>query len=352
MQFISSNKFKLAAVLPLVLTSLLTACGGSSTATSAPSAPASVFADTKLVGDVAGAAPNTDPNLINAWGIAFNPTGYVWVANTATATSTLYDGNGVRQTLVVKTPPAPIGIVFNGSTDFNGSPFIFSTALGAIAAWSPATDPANAATVFDGSASGTSYIGLAIASNNGANYIYAADFANNKIDVFDAKFAKATLPGNFTDPKVPAGYGPYNIQTIGNRIYVAYAKHAGNFAEHAVGSGIISVFDTAGNLVKQLVAGGTLNAPWGIAQAPANFGTLSGKLLVGNFGDGLIQAYDPDTGAALGMLRKADGSNIVVDGLWGLAFGNGVNNQPTNTLFYTAGPNGTTHGLYGRIDVK
>ena len=349
MQRISRTTFKLAAVLPIVMASLLSACGGGSTATNAPP---SVFADTKLVGDVAGAAPNTDSNLVNAWGIAFNPTGYVWVANTATATSTLYDGNGVPQSLVVKTPPAPIGIVFNGSSDFNSSPFIFSTALGAIAAWSPATDPANATTVFDGSASGTSYLGLAIAAYNGANYLYAADFANDKIDIFDTRFAKATLPGCFTDPQLPAGYGPYNIQTIGNRIYVAYAKHAGRFTEHAVGSGLVDVFDTAGNLIRQLVVGGTLNAPWGITLAPANFGTLSGKLLVGNFGDGLIQAYDPETGAAAGLLRKADGSNIVIDGLWGLAFGNGVNNQPTNTLFYTAGPNGTTHGLYGRIDVR
>ncbi|KQQ45316.1 hypothetical protein ASF61_20370 [Duganella sp. Leaf126] len=341
---------KLTATLSLAAASLLSACGGGSTATSAPP---SAYADTRLVADVAGTAPNTDANLINAWGIAFNPTGYVWVANTGTGTSTLYDGNGVPQPLVVKTPPAPIGIVFNGSgTDFNGSPFVFSTALGAIAAWSPATDAANAATVVDNSASGTSYLGLALATYNGANYLYAADFANDKIDVLDAKFAKATLPGSFTDPKLPAGYGPYNIQTIGSRIYVAYAKHAGRFAEHAVGSGVIDVFDTGGNLLKQLVVGGTLNAPWGMTQAPANFGSLSGKLLVGNFGDGLIQAYDPDTGAAAGMLQKADGSKIAIDGLWGLAFGNGVNNQPTNTLFYTAGPNGSTHGLYGRIDVK
>ena len=351
MHFLSHNKLKLAAALPVAVASLLSACGGSSSGVT--TTPPSLFTDTKLVSDTAGAAPNTDPSLINAWGIAFNPTGYVWVANTGSASSTLYDGNGVRQQLVVKTPPAPIGIVFNGSrTDFNGSPFIFSTALGAIAAWSPATDPNNAAKVFDGSSSGTSYLGLAIGSYSGANYIYATDFANNKVDVFDAKFAKATLPGSFRDPNLPAGYGPYGIQTIGNRIYVTYAKHAGNFTEHTVGAGVVDVFDTAGNLIKQLVAGGTLNAPWGITQAPANFGTLSGKLLIGNFGDGLIQAYDPETGAAAGILRKTDGTNIVIDGLWGLAFGNGVNNQPVNTLFYTAGPNASAHGLYGRIDVK
>jgi uncharacterized protein (TIGR03118 family) len=348
MQFTSRAPGQLVTLAALILSAALTGCGGSST----PAVPDTAFTDTKLVSDTAG-APNTDANLINAWGIAFNPTGYVWVANTGTHTSTLYDGNGVRQTLVVNTPAAPIGIVFNGSkTDFKGSPFIFSTAAGAIAAWSPAVDPNNAATVFDGAAGGSSYRGLAIAGYNGANYVYATDFANNRVDVFDAKFSKATLPGSFRDPNLPAGYGPFGIQAVGDRIYVTFAKHAGNFEELKPGSGVLDVFDTAGNLIKQLVVGGTLNAPWGIVMAPANFGTYSGKLLVGNFGDGLVQAYDPSSGASAGLLKKADGSNIAIDGLWGLAFGNGVKEQPLNTLYYTAGPAGGTHGAYGRIDMK
>jgi uncharacterized protein (TIGR03118 family) len=350
MHFTSRALRRSAVLAPLALAVLLAACGGSSSDTPAQPTP-TALKDTKLVSDTAGAA-NIDANLINAWGIAFNPTGYVWVANTGSATSTLYDGNGVPQKLVVKTPPAPIGIVFNGSqTDFKGSSFIFSTAIGAIAAWSPAIDLANAATVYDGSSSKTSYLGLALAKYNGASYLYATDFANNKVDVFDANFNRVSLPGNFTDSKLPAGYGPYGIQAIGDRIYVTFAQHAGSFTAHTPGAGVVDVFDTAGNLIKQLVVGGTLNSPWGITKAPANFGTYSGKLLIGNFGDGLIQAYDPDTGAAAGLVRKADGTPVVVDGLWGLAFGNGVNNQPANTLFYTAGPGNGAHGSYGRLDL-
>lgn len=349
MQF-TSRAPRLATLATLVLAASLSACGGSDAIS--PTVPPTTFADTKLVSDTAG-APNTDARLINAWGIAFNPTGFVWVTNTGSQSSTLYDGNGVPQSLVVNTPAAPIGIVFNGGkTDFNGSPFIFSTAAGAIAAWSPAADLTNAATVVDNGPAGSSYRGLALANYNGASYIYATDFAKDRIDVFDAKFAKATLPGAFRDPNLPAGYGPFGIQAVGDRIYVTFAKHAGNFEELKPGSGVLDVFDTAGNLIKQLVVGGTLNAPWGIAMAPANFGTFSGKLLVGNFGDGLVQAYDPATGAAAGLLRKADGSNVAIEGLWGLAFGNGVSNQPTNTLFYTAGPGAGAHGAYGRIDMK
>ena len=351
MQFTLRVPSRLATLASLILSATLAACGGDGDNAS-PTVPETAFTDTKLVSDIAG-APNTDPNLINAWGIAFNPTGFVWVTNTGSSTSTLYDGNGLRQTLVVKTPAAPIGIVFNGSkSDFKGSPFIFSTAAGAIAAWSPEVDLNNAATVFNGAASGNSYRGLAIASYNGATYIYATDFANDRVDVFDAKFAKAAMPGGFRDPNLPAGYGPYGIQAIGDRIYVSYAKHAGRFEERTPGAGVLNVFDTSGNLVKRLVTGGTLNAPWGIAIAPANFGTYSGKLLVGNFGDGTVQAYDPNTGAAAGLLHKADGTNIIIDGLWGLAFGNGVNSQPANTLYYTAGPSAGAHGAYGRIDMK
>jgi uncharacterized protein (TIGR03118 family) len=321
-----------------------------------------VFSTTRLVGDVAGAAANTDKNLVNAWGIAFNPTGFVWVANNGSNTSTLYDGNGVPQTLVVATPDEPTGIVFNGSsTDFkitqNGatgaSAFIFSTESGAIAAWSPGVDRNNAIKVVDSAAAGSVYKGLAIASYNGASYIYAADFHNRRIDVFDTTFAKVALPGSFQDSGLPTGYAPFGIQAIGDRIYVTYAQRqaAGEDEAHGAGLGVVDVYDTAGNLIKQLVMGGALNAPWGIAMAPSNFGDYSGKLLVANFGDGTIHAYDAATGAAAGVLSKTDGSAIVIDGLWGIAFGPGVNSQPTNTLFYTAGPGDETHGAYGRIDL-
>ena len=358
------------AAFTLALAATLAACGGGGYSSMpaanpgpiTPTVVSTTFIASKLVSDVAGSAANTDPNLVNAWGLAFNPAGFAWVANNGTNTSTLYDGNGVPQTLVVATPDAPTGIVYNGSgTDFkvsqNGvsgaSPFIFSTESGAIAAWSPGVDRNNAIKVFDGAAGGNVYKGLALANYNGASYVYATDFHNGRVDVFDTNFAKVTLAGSFSDGSLPAGYAPFGIQAIGDRIYVTFAQHqaSGDDEAHGTGAGVLDVFDTAGNLIKRLVTGGALNAPWGIALAPMNFGTYSGKLLVGNFGDGTIQAYDPNDGTPAGPLTRADGSAIVVDGLWGLAFGPGVNSQPTNTLFYTAGPNDEAHGVYGRIDM-
>jgi len=343
----------------------LAACGGGGyggsgnmplATTSPPPVLATTFKLTRLDADTttAGAA-QTDKNLVNAWGLAFNPTGFVWVANNGTNTSTLYDGNGVVQSLVVATPAAPTGIVFNGSAvNFRGSPFVFSTESGVIAAWSPAVDRNNAIKVFDNGPTGAVYKGLALASYNNQSYLYATDFHNNRVDVYDAGFNKTALPGDFTDPGLPAGYGPFGIQAIGDRLYVSFARHAatGDDEVHGAGLGIVDVFDTGGALIKQLLVAGALNAPWGMAMAPSNFGTLSGKLLVANFGDGKINAYDPVSGAFAGSLMQADGSPVMIDGLWGIAFGNGLNSQPTNTLFFTAGPSDETHGLYGRLDMN
>lgn len=333
-----------------------------------PPVAATKFAATNLVSDGTPAAPHTDANLVNAWGIAFNPTGFVWVADNGTNKSTLYDGNGVPQTLVVAIPPgtagdaSPTGIVFNGSQDFkvtqNGitgaSAFIFAGEGGTIAGWSPAVNRTNAITTVDTGANGALYKGLAINVFAGANFLYAADFRNNAVDVYNAAYTKVSLPGSFRDPSLPAGYAPFGIQAIGDRIYVAFAKQTpgSNDETKGPGFGAIDVFDTAGVLMKRLVTDGALNAPWGMAMAPSNFGTFSGKLLVANFGDGKINAYDPATGKFEGALSKADGTPIVIDGLWGIAFGNGVNAQPTNTLFFTAGPSDEVHGLYGRIDMQ
>ncbi len=344
----------------LSLSLALSACGGGGYDTPMaappvvmPPATVSQFKVANLVGDTAGGGAQTDAKLVNAWGLAFNPQGFVWVAANGSDKSTLYDGNGVPQSLVVATPPAPTGIVYNGSGDFRASPFIFATESGKIAAWSPAVDRNNAASVFDGAGAQAVYKGLAIASWNNANYLYAADFHNNRIDVFDAGFNKVTLSGAFRDATLPANYAPFGIQAIGDRIVVAYAQRESGGDDEVAGAGLgaIDVFDTAGNLVKQLVKGGALNAPWGMALAPSNFGSFSGKLLVGNFGDGKINAYDMASGAMAGTLSRADGSAIVVDGLWGIAFGPGVNNQPANTLFFAAGPGDEAHGRYGRIDM-
>jgi uncharacterized protein (TIGR03118 family) len=332
-----------------------------------PPVVASAFATTPLVTDQASGAAHTDTHLVNAWGLAFNPTAFVWVANNGTSTSTLYDGNGVPQTLVVAIPAgtagdaAPTGIVFNGTQDFkvtqNGvtgaSPFIFVGEAGTVSGWSPSVNRTNAVIAVD--TNGTAvYKGLAIGTFAGANYLYAADFRNNRIDVYDAGFQKATLPGGFVDPNLPAGYGPFGIQAIGDRVYVAYAQRetSGNDEVKGAGLGVVDVYDMGGTFLHRLAAGGALNAPWGLALAPANFGDFSNAILVGNFGDGKINAYNPSTGAFMGTLSKSDHTPIVIDGLWGIAFGNGVNNQPTNTLFYTAGPSDESHGIYGRIDMQ
>lgn len=351
----------LCAGLAIVLAAALFACGGGHHHDNRPAA--SVYASTSLVSDTAVLpAVNTDANLVNAWGVAFNPRGFVWVVANGTAKSTLYDGNGVPQSLVVSTPAGPTGIVFNGTQDFklsqNGvtaaSPFIFASESGSISAWSPTVNPTTAVLVYDGSAGGSVYKGLAIGSHGGANYLYAADFHNQRIDVFDASFARVALPGAFSDPSLPAGYAPFGIQVIGERIYVAYAMReaSGDDEQAGAGLGIVNVYDSGGSLIKRLVSGGALNAPWGMALAPVGFGMASNMLLIGNFGDGKINAYDPATGEAAGPLRKADGTPLVIEGLWGIAFGNGLNSQPLNTLFYAAGPNDETHGQYGRIDLK
>jgi uncharacterized protein (TIGR03118 family) len=326
------------------------------------------YAATALVADGTGAA-HADAHLVNAWGVAFNPNGYVWVANNGTNTSTLYDGNGVPQSLVVAIPDgaggaaSPTGIVFSGSsTDFTvsqgsasgASAFLFAGEGGTISGWSPAVNMNAAITMVDDSAAGAAYKGLALAAQGSANFLYAADFHNNRIAVFDSRFAPVATAGGFTDPDLPAGYAPFNIQAIGNKLYVAYAQQDATAHDEVAGAGLglVDVYDSAGTLQQRLVTGGALNAPWGLAMAPANFGPYSGDLLVGNFGDGKINAFDPATGAYKGTLSTADGAPIVIDGLWGIAFGNGLNAQPTNTLFYAAGPGDEAHGAYGRIDVQ
>jgi uncharacterized protein (TIGR03118 family) len=214
-------------------------------------------------------------------------------------------------------------------------------------------DRNNATSMFDGSAGGSVYKGLAIASYNGSRYLYATDFHNRRIDVFNTSYAKVTLPGNFSNPNLPGSYAPFGIQAIGDRIYVTYAQRqaTGDDEVHATDAGEVAVFDTSGTLIKRLIVGSGLNAPWGLALAPSNFGTFSGKLLVANFGNGIIQAFDPNDGAPAGSLSAANGTPLSIDGLWGIAFGPGVNSQPTNTLFYTAGPGDEAHGAYGRIDM-
>lgn len=318
-----------------------------------------------LVSDSAATtALHHDAHLVNAWGLAFNPQAFAWVANAGTATSTLYDGNGVAQPLVVTLAQGdPSGIVFNGSADFSithagvtgAATFIFATLQGQISAWGQNVDATHAFTIVDDSAAGAGYTGLAIDTGAGGDMIYAADFARASVDVFGGSFAPVTTAGGFVDATLPAGYAPFGIQQIAGRIYVTYAQvdPATHRSAAGAGLGLVDVFDKQGNLLSHLIpAGGALDAPWGVALAPANFGKFSNMLLVGNFGDGKINVYDPATGAPAGTLSNNDGTPIVVPGLWALQFGNGLNGQPGNTLFYTAGPGAEAHGLYGRIDLN
>ena len=327
-----------------------------------------------LVSDGFVPADHTDPNLVNGWGVAFNPFGPVWVADNGTGVSTLYDGTGNIVPLVVQIPSPnnplgggnPTGIVFNGSSGFvvskgtvsGPSRFIFATEDGVIAGWAPNLDvpiSTHAVRVIDNSAStGAVYKGLALSAGGSGSLLYAADFHNNRIDVFNSAFKPVKLPlSAFTDPTIPLGFAPFGVQAINGDIYVAYAKQ--DAARHddvkGKGLGFINVFDPNGHLIRRVASRGKLNAPWGMTLAPAGFGRFSSRLLIGNFGDGRINAYDLATGEFVGRLKTADRRPIQIDGLWGLAFGNGFVNQPVNTLFFAAGPGDEQHGLYGRIDV-
>jgi uncharacterized protein (TIGR03118 family) len=356
--FFQRNRNVLASSLLLSLVMQLT-----------PDNRPNVYRVENLVSDGSVAADHTDPNLINGWGVAFNPAGFVWVADEGTGKASLYDGQGNPQALVVaipsaaggETPGRPTGITFNGTGDFavqegGGTPapsaFIFASLDGTISGWAPSVNPTNAILAVDNSASGAIYTGLALAANGDGNFLYAADFHNAKIDVFNENFQPATLAGSFQDSEIPEGFAPFGIQNLNGNLYVTYAQQDEN-AEQSVpgpGLGFVNVFDANGNLIRRVASRGALNAPWGLAIAPADFGRFSNRLLVGNFGDGWINAYDVATGEFIDQLRDGNGEPIRIEGLWGIAFGNGILEQPTNVLFFAAGPNEENGGLYGRIE--
>jgi uncharacterized protein (TIGR03118 family) len=320
--------------------------------------PGNVYKKRNLVSDIDGVARITDPNLVNPWGLSAGPATPVWVADNGTDKSTLYSG-GVRGSVPMIVPlvvditgGAPTGTVFNPTTGFpvNGAParFIFDSEAGTITAWNAGT---TAQTVVP--SSGAIYKGLAIAKKGQSPLLYAADFHGAKIDVFDQGFAHTTVPGGFVDPNLPAGFAPFNVQELAGRIVVAYAKQDPDAEDEVAGPGLgyVDVFDTSGHLLRRLISQGQLDAPWGLALAPSHFGAFSGDLLVGNFGDGAINAYDPRTGQFEGQLKNKDGNPIKVNGLWALRFGNGVTGTPT-TLLFTAGIADEDHGLFGEIVVK
>jgi uncharacterized protein (TIGR03118 family) len=321
-----------------------------------------------LVSDLAGQADHTDTNLVNPWGITASATSPFWVSDNHSGFSTLYNSTGGVLSLVVTIPPpaggqppaAPTGIIFNGdSKSFlvgtnQPARFIFATEDGTISGWNSGS---NAVLQVDNSASGTVYKGLALASSGGSNFLYATDFHNGRIDVFDSSFKTVSMPGGFADSGIPAGFAPFGIQNVGGNLYVTYAKQDSDKHDDVggAGNGYINVFSPTGQMLSRFSSQGPLNSPWGIAQAPAGFGQFSGALLIGNFGDGLINAFDATNGAALGHLNDTNGTPIAILGLWGLRFGNGGQGGDPFKLYFTAGiPGGGAvedHGLFGSISV-
>ncbi len=331
-------------------------------------AAAEHYQQVNLVSDIPGLAQVTDPNLVNSWGIAHPPTGPWWVADNGMGVSTLYNGTGVPfppgHPLIVTIPPppgevgpsTPTGIVFNNGSDFNVAPgkparFIFVTEDGTISAWNSSVDINNATLKVNNSPAAV-YKGVTIAEKDEANFLYVANFRGGSVDVFDTNFNQVILEsGAFTDRKIPAGFAPFNVQNINDKIYVTFAKQDAQKHDNLDGPGLgfVDVFDSDGKLLMRLKHGRWMNAPWGIVLAPEGFGGFSEHLLVGNFGSGQIAAFDPGNGNFNGLLRDHHGDPITINGLWGLGFGNGGNAGPINTLFFAAGINDEQDGLFGAI---
>jgi len=320
-----------------------------------------VFTVHNLVGDSQGSAPLADAKLVNGWGLSAGPATPWWVSNNGTSSSTLYNGSGAKQALTVTVPGGPTGTVFNGAaTDFvvsqNGKSgaarFLFSTLGGTVLGWSPGVNPTTAIPGVDRSSAGAEYTGLATAGDR----LFAADFHNARVDVFDASFNPVSAA--FADPKLPKGYAPFGIQAVAGSIFVTYAKQdaAKKIDVPGNGFGYVDQYTPDGKLVARVASGGRKNAPpnapWGLAMAPSSFGVFSGDLLIGNFGNGRISAYQDRGGGKWvfkGQLRRGDQTIVTIDGLWAIAFGNGAAGGPTTSLYFAAGPGGEAHGLFGSI---
>ena len=350
----------------------------------APTAPARAggiasrsYVQTNLVSDIPGLAAHTDPNLKNPWGTSVGPGTPIWVSDNHAGLTTLYDGAGNPQALQVAIPAppsagpgavgAPTGQAFNTldpmSTDFviskNGKSgpafFLFATEDGTIAGWNPTVDKANAVIAVDRSTTndsagdvGANYKGLTLASTPQGKFIYATSFRFGKVEVFDTHF---NLVNSFTDPTIPAGFAPFGIHNIGGNLYVTFAKQGPGKDDDAAGpgNGFVDVFAPNGDLLQRLVTGGKLDSPWAVTLAPSTFGAFGGDILVGNFGNGRIHAYDQATGAFEGTLSRPNGGPVAIDGLWGLRFAPMTPGAGPNTLFFTAGLNHEADGLFGTL---
>jgi uncharacterized protein (TIGR03118 family) len=318
-----------------------------------------------LVADQPGIADHTDPNLVNPWGNAFSATSPFWIGNNGSGTSTLYDGTGTPNAAIVVQIPSPSGVATGGAvsgvmvnataTAFLLAPgaqsqFAFCTEDGLIAGWNSGVDATHAKVLLDNSKNSANYKGCVIAiPAGGTPQMYVANFYSGKVEVYDQTMKPVAAP--FANPAIPASFAPFNIVVIGGKVYVAYAMPDAEKHDDVAGpgNGYVAVYDLTGNLLGPTISGGNLNSPWGMAIAPATFGDFGGALLVGNFGDGRINAYNPATGALMGTLNDTHGNPLSIDGLWALNFGNNGKNIDPATLYFTAGPGDESHGLLGSI---
>ena len=355
---------------PLVLLATVGLVGALATATAAPAAAGgrhrgadedNRYQQVNLVSDQAGMAEHTDLNLVNPWGLAFGTTTPLWVSDNGKMVSTLYSGATTPTTpvnavpLVVSVPgtAGPTGVVFSGAVNFaitkgdktGPALFIFAGEDGDISAWNQTGDRTKA--VLMAHTDGAVYKGLALLTNSAGSWLLATDFHDNRIDVFDATFTLVHSM-RFRSVGIPSGYAPFDVAVFGKRVFVSYAKQDAERHDDVAGAGhgFINTFDLDGRFVKRFASRGVLDSPWGLAIAPKGFGEFSGDLLVGNFGNGRINAFDVRSGERAGTLRATNGNALVIDGLWGLLPGNGTAGG-TSDMWFSAGPAGETHGLLG-----
>lgn len=316
---------------------------------------------TNLVTDdqSANAAQTTDPDIVNAWGVSFIATGPFWVSDNGTGVTTLYSVDPVTNAttklgLAVSLPGdgSVTGQTSNpnfGSGAFNGNLFLFVNEDGTVSGWRGALGT-QAETLQTGSDANV-YKGTTVATIGGHTYLYSANFRNGTIDILKGDAGAPDLTGNFTDPNLPSGYAPFNVQNINGTIYVTYALQDSEKSDEIAGAGLgfVDAFDTNGNLIGRIASNGTLNAPWGLALAPDSFGGIAGDLLVGNFGDGTINIFDLGSDTFVGLLTDKNDNPIVIDGLWALTTGNDAMAGSSGKLYFSAGPNDESHGLFGVI---
>jgi uncharacterized protein (TIGR03118 family) len=360
-------KFKVPGLAAALTAAALLSGVATSTAQAQSALTPFTYERTNLVADIPGTAITTDPTLVNPWGLAFQPGGAFWINDGGAGVATLYDGNGtkVNSTFTVpnpanaKVPSTPTGLVWNPAKAFNvpgtqlPALFVFATLQGSIAAWAPnlPVAPTVAVTAVDNSKTGAVYTGLALGVSPQGTFLYAANVNSGTVDVFDETFkpAGAKLPGNFSDPSLPAGFVPFGIHELDGNIAVTYALQnpQKNFILPNPGAGFVDIFDTNGILLQRLASAGPLNAPWGIARAPVGFGGPSGQIIVGNFGDGRVLAYE-EKGDVVHVLVDQQEQQIVIPGLWSLHFGGGAVSDPRD-LYFTAGIGLGQHGLFGAL---